>query len=75
MRATFTPSVTLMNPRSTALTRQPSQVAATALRALDRSGPAVIDGGVNALSSHVFRLLPGRISATLAGALAERTQF
>lgn len=69
------PTQTPMNPRSTALTRQPGQVAATALRALDRSGPAVIDGGVNALSSHVFRLLPGRISATLAGALAERTQF
>lgn len=66
------PTQTPMNPRSTALTRQPDQVAATALRALDRSGPAVIDGGVNMLTSHMFRLLPGSVAATLAGALAER---
>lgn len=66
------PTETPMNPHTTALTRQPAQVAATVLRALDRSGPAVIDGGVNRVSSCMFRLLPGRVSAVVAGALAEK---
>lgn len=66
------PTQTPMNPDAGALTRQPAQVAITALRALDRSGPAVIDGPVNVLSSHVFRLLPGRWAASLAGALGAK---
>jgi uncharacterized protein len=68
------PTQTPMNPDPGALGRQPAQVADTALRALGRSGPAVIDGSINAVSSHLFRLLPGRLSATLAGAIAARMQ-
>ena len=68
------PTETAMNPNPGALGRQPAQVAETVLRALAGSGPAVIDGSINALSSHVFRLLPGRLSAVLAGAVTARMQ-
>ncbi|TQJ01334.1 hypothetical protein FB471_1011 [Amycolatopsis cihanbeyliensis] len=33
--------------------REPEAVVTTALRALERSGPAIIDGMVNIVSSHV----------------------
>jgi uncharacterized protein len=69
------PTQTPMNPVSNAMTRQPQQVAATALRALKKSGPAVIDGKFNALTSFVFsRLLPGRLSASIARSLLEKMQ-
>lgn len=49
--------------------RSPEQVVATALRALDRGIPTVVDGRVNRLVSNAPRLLPRRIVI----GVAERT--
>lgn len=67
------PTRTPMNPRPGRIGRQPEQVAATALKALNTSRPAVIDGKINTVSSFVFsKLLPTRLSATLAGTIAAK---
>jgi short-subunit dehydrogenase len=64
------PTKTAMNPRGV---RTADQVAQTALAALAGAGPTVIDGRLNALSSHLFaRLLPGGAAASVAGWLVNR---
>ncbi len=41
--------------------RHPDQVVATAMRALDRRSPSVIDGRLNALAAQVSRIFPRRV--------------
>jgi uncharacterized protein len=60
------PTRTPMNPAAGRGKRQPEQVAATVLAALDGAGPAVIDGRRNALTAAVIRLLPTRLITGLA---------
>ncbi|MEV4143523.1 SDR family NAD(P)-dependent oxidoreductase [Amycolatopsis sp. NPDC049691] len=58
------PTKTPMNPRGT---RSAEAVAATVLRALSGTGPAVVDGRTNALTALLFgRLLPPRLSLAVA---------
>lgn len=58
------PTKTPMNPRGT---RSAEAVAATVLRALSGTGPAVVDGRTNALTALLFgRLLPTRLSLAIA---------
>lgn len=67
------PTETAMNTRPARGKRQPGDVADTALQALRGSGPAVIDGGINALVAHVFsRLVPTRPAVLLARAVMAR---
>jgi len=66
------PTRTPMNTAHGRGMRQPEQVASTVLAALDRSGPAVIDGRRNAALATIIRLLPtrlvtGLVLRTLAG--------
>lgn len=49
--------------------RTPEQVVATALRALERGVPSVVDGHVNRVVASVPRLLPRRMTL----GIAERT--
>jgi short-subunit dehydrogenase len=60
---------TAMNPDGT---RSPQQVAATVLRALDGTAPAVVDGTANALLARVFEILPARVGGPVAGWLLAR---
>ncbi|WVH82920.1 SDR family NAD(P)-dependent oxidoreductase [Lentzea sp. DG1S-22] len=58
------PTKTPMNGRGT---RSAEAVAATVFRALSGTGPAVVDGKVNALTTFLFgRLLPRRLTLALA---------
>lgn len=60
------PTRTPMNPAAQRGKRQPEQVAATVLAALDGVGPAVVDGRRNALTAAILRLLPARLMAGFA---------
>lgn len=60
------PTQTPMNAAPARGKRRPEQVARTALAALEKSGPAVVDGRRNALIAVVIRLLPPRLMAALA---------
>lgn len=57
---------TPMNPRPERGKRQPEQVARTVLAALEKTGPAVVDGGRNKVATVLMRLVPPRFMATLA---------
>ncbi|KDN22194.1 SDR family NAD(P)-dependent oxidoreductase [Amycolatopsis rifamycinica] len=64
------PTKTPMNARGT---RSPEAVAATVVRALAGTGPAVIDGKANALTAFVFgRLLPTRLVLAIARRIMAR---
>jgi short-subunit dehydrogenase len=60
------PTDTPMNRRPMRGKRRPEQVARTVLRALDASGPSVVDGRRNAVLASLIRLVPGRLMATVA---------
>lgn len=60
------PTQTPMNSRPARGKRQPAQVARTALHALDRSGPTVIDGHLNRLTAFLIRRMPARLMAGIA---------
>ncbi|MFF3856553.1 SDR family NAD(P)-dependent oxidoreductase [Micromonospora sp. NPDC002575] len=57
---------TPMNPRPDRGKRQPAQVARTVLAALEGTGPAVVDGGRNKVTSVLVRMVPPRFMAALA---------
>ncbi|OON81105.1 SDR family NAD(P)-dependent oxidoreductase [Streptomyces tsukubensis] len=67
------PTDTPMNAAAaTPRERQPADVARTALSALGRRRPAVVDGGGNALQTFVFgRLMPAAIAARLGKRIIE----
>jgi short-subunit dehydrogenase len=60
------PTETPMNTRPARGKRQPSQVARTALAALDTSGPSVVDGSRNKVTAFLIRRMPPRRMAMLA---------
>jgi uncharacterized protein len=60
------PTETPMNRRPSRGKRQPDDVARTALAALERNGPAVIDGGRNKVMIFAIRRIPARLMAGLA---------
>lgn len=43
------------------------QVVATALDALDKSGPTVVSGAMNSLSTIAYRFVPRRVMAMMSG--------
>jgi short-subunit dehydrogenase len=59
------PTETPMNPGGGRGKRQPSHVAQTVLAALEKSGPAVVDGRSNSIVATLIRLVPGRVMAKL----------
>ncbi|WP_344867225.1 SDR family oxidoreductase [Amycolatopsis ultiminotia] len=69
------PTDTPMNAAAAPLRkRQPADVARTALGALSRRRPAIVDGGGNALQTFVFgRLLPAAIAARAGKQIFEST--
>lgn len=60
------PTQTPMNSRPGRGKRQPAQVARTALAALERTGPAVVDGRRNTVIAFLIRIVPPRFMAALA---------
>ncbi|MEU7478829.1 SDR family oxidoreductase [Lentzea sp. NPDC042327] len=60
------PTRTAMNARPGRGKRDPAQVARTALAALERRGPAVVDGHLNKLTAFLLRRTPLRLVAALA---------
>jgi len=66
------PTQTPMNSRPARGKRQPAQVARTALAALEKTGPAVVDGGRNQVTAFLMRLVPPRFMARLALQVAAR---
>ncbi|MFT4124537.1 MAG: SDR family NAD(P)-dependent oxidoreductase [Microbacteriaceae bacterium] len=60
------PTQTPMNSRPGRGKRQPAQVARTALAALERNMPAVVDGGGNKVTALLIRSMPPRLMTTLA---------
>ena len=60
------PTETPMNSRPARGKRQPSQVARTALAALDGTGPSVVDGSRNRVTAFMIRRMPPRWMAVLA---------
>lgn len=68
------PTDTPMNAATPLRKRQPADVARTALAALSRRRPAIVDGGGNALQTFVFgRLLPAGIAARIGKRIVEST--
>ena len=60
------PTRTPMNSAQRKGMRQPGQVARTVLRALEGTGPAVVDGAANAVTAAAIRLLPARVITAVA---------
>lgn len=60
------PTRTAMSSRPGRGKRQPAQVARTALAALERTGPGVVDGTRNKVTAFLVRTVPARFMATLA---------
>ncbi len=60
------PTETAMNPHPGRGKRRPAQVARTALAALEKGRPVVIDGGRNKLMAHFLRTVPTRVMTNLA---------
>lgn len=60
------PTQTVMNSRPTRGKRRPGEVAHTALAALERGMPAVVDGGRNKIITVLIRMMPSRLMTALA---------
>jgi len=54
-------------PAASVLRRHPDQVAASALKAIDRRSPSVVDGPINKVGAFVPRVVPRRAAIAVAG--------